>query len=390
VLTHIVLILLSFSALAADTGFVFLQKIPRWNNSFTFSEIKQRPSISGRLENNNGQLRLILANDSSEKFHGFARIALGNNEEQREIGQVEFTLPAQELSLLQISGVNPSGDQYSLSVFDQKGAQVFFKIAPIRRVSDPTPAIPVALLPLNQQRPKPKASLMITSNEPTAIIPAIGKIDEFARVATQVQVQARLLANDEANDSFVLLFELRAQRPVYKGTLSITAGKTKDRKLVSVNLQSQVEFVIPIELDSETINYVLAGEDGKVLANGELEFQQLMADDYVTVGDIRTDRSSYKPGETARMTVMLEGKAKAGYRLEVSMRHGQNQVIFQDQRTVKANEDSNSMDFVIAIPNQISAPAILEFKIYDAKTGLLFDSGEREIPLTEPKSLPKG
>lgn len=386
--TYIGLFLLSFSAFAANSELVFLQASPKRNHSFTSSEIKQRPSISGRLENNNGQLRLVLTNDSPQQFHGFARIGLGNSEEQKDIGQIELALPAQELSLLQLSGVNPSGDQYSLSVFDQKGVRVFFKIAPIRRVSDPTPAIPVSLLPI-QQRPKTKAPLTITGTYSTVITPTVNKIDEFARVASRVQVQARLLANEEANDSFILLFELRAQRPVYNATISINAGKTKDRKPVSVNLQSQVEFVVPIELDSEIISYVLTGKDGKVLANGELELQQLMADDYVTVGDIRTDRSGYKPGETARVTVLLEGKAKAGYRLEVSLRHNQNQTIFQDQKTVKATDNSDSMDFVIAIPNRITAPVIFEFRIYDSETGLLFDSGERELPLTEIKSQQK-
>lgn len=387
--TYIGLFLLSFSAFAANSELVLLQAFLSRNHSFTSSEIKQRPSISGRLENNNGQLRLVLTNDSPQQFHGFARIGLGNSEEQKDIGQIELALPAQELSLLQLSGVNPSGDQYSLSVFDQKGVRVFFKIAPIRRVSDSTPAIPVSLLPIQQQRPKTKTPLTITGTGSTVVTPTVSKIDEFARVASRVQVQARLLANEEANDSFILLFELRAQRPVYNATISINAGKTKDRKPVSVNLQSQVEFVVPIELDSETISYVLTGKDGKVLANGELELQQLMADDYITVGDIRTDRSGYKPGETARVTVLLEGKAKAGYRLEVSLRHNQTQTVFQDQKTVKATDNSDSMDFVIVIPNRITAPVIFEFRIYDAETGLLFDSGERELPLTEIKSPQK-
>ncbi len=386
VLTQILISLLFSSALAVSPPSAFSQSSPGQNSNLNNYH---RLSISGWLENNNGRLRLILNNDSGQQFHGLAKIGLGDNEEQKEIGQIQLALPARELSLMEITGVNPSGNQYSLSVYDQRGVRVFFKIAPLRAVFDSTPAITVALLPVQLQRSK-ASPLIITGNGSAIVSPAANDTDEFARVATQVQVQARLLANEEANDSFILLFELRAQRPVYNATISMTAGKIKERKPISVNLQSQAEFKLPNRLDSDKISYLVTGKNGKVLAKGELDLQQLMADDYVAVADIRTDRSVYNPGETVRVTILQEGRTRAGYRLEVAARHGQNQNIFQDQKSVSANDQHNSFEFVIAIPNNVILPLVFEFKIYDAETGLLFDSGEREIPMTETKSQQKG
>lgn len=342
----------------------------------------QRAALSGWIESNDGRLRIALTNHSKIDFHGIVRIGLGNSEEQKEIGQIEVHLPANELSLLQVNGVNPSGDLYSLSVFNQKGARVFFKIAPIRSVSDSTPALAVALLPIQQPNPKTGTRLVITGKGAAeALIPAVDSTSavEFAKIASQIQVEARLLANEETNDSFILSFDLRAQQSLRDATLAITAGKITDRKPVSVNLQSRVDFKLPINLENGKIKYLLSAKDGKTLAQGDLDLQELMTDDSVTVNDIRTDRAEYSPGESARITMVMEGKTKGGYRLEVSARDGQNQTIYQDQKTIASHDQSNSSDFVFTIPNNISTPLVFEFKVFSLDTGLLFDSGEREI-----------
>ena len=168
-------------------------------------------------------------------------------------------------------------------------------------------------------------------------------------------------------------------------TISISATKLNEQKPVSIHSQSQVDFKLPESLESNTVSYVLKGKDGTVLAKGELDLNVLMADDSVTVNDIRTDRQSYQPGETARLTVITEGKAQSGYRLEVSVRDAQSQTIFSDQKIIAADETAKSFDFLINLPSKLSAPAIFEFRIFDAESGLLFDSGEREIPINTTK-----
>src|SRR5205823_6291265 len=119
----------------------------------------QGVSLTGWADNNDGRLRLVLTNNSPQPFRGSCRISLGSDGDQKEIGQVALALPPQQTTLLQLSNVTPSGQQYTLAIYDQKGARRFFKIAPLRSVSDSTPAIAVSLSPIEAPRTKPTAPL---------------------------------------------------------------------------------------------------------------------------------------------------------------------------------------------------------------------------------------
>ncbi len=348
------------------------------------NQTQQRASISGWIENNDGKLRLALTNNSSKEFSGIARISLGSNEEQKEIGEVSITLFPKETSLLQVNGTIPSGDHYTLAIYDQSGGRMFFRIAPLRQISDPTPATVVTITPVQQQRSKAGAS---SSNSAASVLAAnpASSADEFAIAATQVQVKARLLASEDGGDSFTLFFELRSQKSVNTAILAITAAKLKDQKQISINPQANVEFKLPDSLETDKVNYVLTDKMGRVLAKGELNLVKLMDEDSVTVGDIRTDRSSYQSGDTVRVITRLDGKSQSGYRFEVSVRDGLSQSLFRDQKVVGKDESLNSLEFAFTLPGNLSAPVVFEFRIFDAETGLLFDSGEREIPLAAAK-----
>lgn len=384
VLTQACISILLFFAFAMDPQFVFALA-DSWSHKAPSPLPYQNATLTGRVENNDGKLRLILSNGSPQEFRGVCRISLGSDDNQKEVGQVELTLPAQDTLLLQITNILPSGDQYTLAIFDQNGSRRFLKIAPLRRVSDPTAAIAITLTPVQSQRSKAIGTLSIVGTSPPRSTEN-SNAEEFARAASQVQVQARLLADEEANDSFILSLEFRAQRPVNGATISITAGKLKDKKTVTINPQSHVEFKLPDQLETEHVGYTLTGKDGRVLAKGELDLQQLMADDFVTVNDIRTDRSSYDPGDTVRVTTLIEGKARNGYRLEVSARDGQSQIIFRDQKVIGAEDNTDSLEFMVSLPSNATAPVVFEFRIFNSETGLLFDSGEREIPMNDTKS----
>lgn len=377
VITQIGNLILVLSVLAVWSEPVFSRSL---NAEFQNPAKIQRVSLNGWLENNGGRLRLILNNNSPWEFRGTAKISLGNSDEQKEIGIVTLTLQAQEINLLQITGAMPVGDHYALAIYDQRGVRLFFRIAPMQTTSDPTPAKNVALLPV-QQSAKSASNTSTSSNS----VSARANTEEFARVATGVQVKTRVLAG-ESNESFILSFELRSQRPVLNATISITAAKLKEQKPVSVNLQSQVDFKLPDSLESNSVNYTITGKDGTVLAKGELDLNLLMAEDSVTVNNIHMDRQSYQPGDTVKFTIVTEGKAQSGYRLEVSVRDANSQTIFNDQKIIDEDEATNTFDFTVTLPNNLSAPAIFEFRIFDAETGLLFDSGEREIPITKKPS----
>src|SRR5262249_29591043 len=140
-----------------------------------------------------------------------------------EVGQVVVTLPPQETTLLQLSNVNPTGQQYTLAIYDQKGIRRFFKIAPLRQVSDPTPAVTVVATPAEPARSKP-ATTPALINSPSS---AASETEEVVRASSQVLVQARLLANEDNPDSFILLLELHSQRTIKDARLAIVAGKIK-------------------------------------------------------------------------------------------------------------------------------------------------------------------
>lgn len=347
--------------------------------------IRQRASLAGSLENNNGQLRLNLTNNSAVEFRGFARLSLGSDSDQKEIGQLELTLPAQETRLLRLSGVAASGNHYTLTIYDRKGGLVFSKIAPLKQVSDPTPELIVTLSPVSAVRSKSSSP-----SSPQTSPPTMGSTDanDPVVVSPDVQVQARLLASETDSDQFVIAFELSAPRPVYNATLSVTSGKRQESKPVSINLQSSIQFKMPDQPALEQISYVLTNKSGRVLAKGEIDLGQLMADDTVTVADIRTDRSGYDPGDSAKLTFVLEGKSPRGYRIEMAIKDGQGTVISRDQKQSSANDSSTTHEFSVALPRALTAPVVVEFKIFDADNGLLFDSGEREIPLNEKSKKP--
>jgi len=347
---------------------------------------KTRPSLSGGIENNGGQVRLSLTNNSSREFRGLGVIGIGGDTEQKEIGQLALTLPPQETVILQLSGVAPFGNQFSLKVFDQNGALIYYKIAPIKSVSDPAPAMTAALSPVSK-----KSSVSISSEKPSPSLPderLSANNSNGVMVMAEVTIKGRLLAGQSENDPFTIAFEMTAIRPVYDATLSIMLGKHKDSKPVSIKRDLTVEFKLPDQLDGERISYELTAKNGRMIAKGELGLEQLMAEDFVTATDIRTDKSSYDLGDSVNITIQLEGKSPHGYRLEVVAKDGQGVVFFRDQYQTNAENQTNTQEFTLTLPREMTSPVVLEFKLFDAETGLLFDSGEREIPVNDAKRRP--
>lgn len=375
--------LLLLTALAAGT-----QPVPAKHHAQDNSDsvVKTRLSLSGGIENNRGQIRLNLTNNSSHEFRGVGVLGIGGDSEQNEIGQLALTLPPQETVILQLSGVAPFGSQFSLKVFDQNGALVYYKIAPIKNISDSTPAILVTLSPVSK-----KGAVTISASKPTPsltddTLPV--NSPNGAMAMAEATIKGRLLAGQSENDPFVLAFEITAIRPVSDAMLSITLGKHKDSKPVSVKRDLTVEFKLPDQLDGERISYEMTAKNGRVIVKGELGIDQLMADDFVTVTDIRTDKSSYEPGDSVNVTVQLEGKSPRGYRLETLAKDGQGVIFFQDQYQTNADNQTGAQEFTITLPRETTSPIVLEFKLFDAETGLLFDSGEREIPVNNAKRRP--
>ena len=106
----------------------------------------------------------------------------------------------------------------------------------------------------------------------------------------------------------------------------------------------------------------------------------------ITVLDVRTNRPSYTIGETVKLTVMLEGRSPKGYRLEVLMRDYNGLKMFIDQRSGDGQSALTPQEFVFILPTEAQKPLVFEYKVFNPESGLLFDSGEFEIPV-EDKSF---
>lgn len=328
-----------------------------------------RPSLSGGIEKNNGRLRLFLINDSEIEFHGRAVIAIGSDTEQREIGQVAVIVGSQTTSLLQFSSLSVSGNDYLLKVFDQQGALIVYKSGPIKSVSDGAPATEAALTPAS------KGGAEIPVASPSAV-PA-----PAAAAKEEVTIRGRLIAGEKETDPPKLAFEINTPKTIREATLAITLGKYRNQQTLDIERSLVAEFKLPEEVDADKVLYLLKGKDGREILKGEIKLEQLMAEDYISVSDIRTDRPAYDLGDTVKLSLFLEGQSSHGYRLEVQARDARGAVFFSDQRQGKTGDRTVSQEFSISLPNSGETPIMLEFKIFDGETGLLFDSGEREIPI---------
>lgn len=356
------------------------------------SSSSQRFVLSGGIENNNGELRLNLSNESSQEFRGTGVIGLGSNMEQKELGQLTFTLPAQETTLFRLTGVQPSGSQFSLKIFNQAGALIFYKIAPIKSVSDGSPAIAVTLSPVGKKgdifiAPVKSAQIVGPAGSPSTVSSTPASGNPVPGIAEAV-IKGRLLANQTDDDQMVLVLEIKSPQPIVDATIDITIGRFRESKPVSGKPDQTVEFKLPDQLDDERVVYVLTAKNGREIARGDLDLGELLSEDVVTVADIKTDKPSYEPGESAHITLMLEGRSPHGHKIELLARDGQGNTIFNEQLTISANTQTDTQQFSMSLPREITTPVVLEFRILDSETGLLFDSGEREIQINDPKRRP--
>lgn len=337
---------------------------------------KQRPSLTANLESSGAQYLLSLDNDSEREFRGSARLSLGKDGNFIEAGQLPLVLPPNDTKALLLKDVQASGDQYMLQIFDQQGALVFYKVAPVRAVAGAT---------LNHAE-----TVALSNGPPVAVLSTQPQLNpptqQPAVPVPEVQLKVRLVAGTQDNDPFVLAFDLAANKAIFDATLELSLGKNQDKKPVNLNKHAVIEFKLPEYLDSNQVAYKLTRKDGSVITEGTTDLDKLFADDHVTVADIRTDRVAYSPGETARVTVALEGVSPHGFKLEVIARDYAGKTFYTHTAHGGPGEEVKEKEFALLLPGDVKGPVIFEFKVSDGETGLLFDSGEREIAVKEAKS----
>lgn len=325
------------------------------------------------LENHNGQYLLNLANNGERELRGSVRLSLGEDGAQVEAGQINIVVSANESKLYLLKGLVVRGEHYTLRIYDEAGALLFYKIAKVRPVTDGivSQAETVAL------------SGAAASNTPAApvavpVAPAVSQ-----PVNEGIQVKTRIAAGAQPDDPFVIAFELTGQRSLFDATFEANIGQAKMSKPISINRQAVVEFNVPTEMGDGKIAYTLLRKDGSVAAQGETLLDKLFSDDVITVSDIRTDKVSYAPGETARLTFALEGSSKEGYRLEITAYNHQDAQIFSTTLYGKGGERAAEQPVTLNVPSDSKERLVVKFQLFDAANGALFDAGERELSVRE-------
>lgn len=199
----------------------------------------------------------------------------------------------------------------------------------------------------------------------------------------EVTINARLIAGEAMMDPSKLSFEITAQRPIPKATLSVAIGGRRYQKAIRIGRSHTTDFTMPDIPWSERISYQLSFPDGRPILNGELRLSELMAQGQVTVSDIRTDRSAYNYGDKALVTVLLSGPAQQPLRLEIKGRDANGNLFFIDQRRLPADRRETAEEFSIMLPESGPPPLKCEFLLFDDETRRLSDSGEFELPLAK-------
>lgn len=323
------------------------------------------PQLSGDIETANGQYRINLANlDEQRTVTGFAVIQLGNAEQLDEAVKLRFTLTPQEGMIYPLWPLAARGDFFSLMIYDLRGVMIYQKIAPVKKGDSANWAVAAPMNAIVSPR-------LVT----TPVAPA---------AETEVRVSARLTGGVSESDPFYLALELTTQRDYPGAGVTVTGQGINQRKAADLKGTTLVQFKLPDELPEQKLTYLITDATGRLLAQGEADLHTLLADDYVSVSEIRPDRQSYAPGDTARLTISFQGSAPEGCRVEVLARNSQSTIIYRDMRRSDPGIPA-AMEFSFAIPKDNSGPLIFEYKVLDARSGKLFDSGDSQLEISGTK-----
>jgi hypothetical protein len=330
---------------------------------------KRSPEIVGEVERAGAQIQLVLTNPSDKRaFQGAAKVSVGLSAEAAieltiNLGPNEtrrFPLPTSKSS-------ETSGGEYSLAVYNQTGALVMYKIEPIKTTA---------------------GSERGTASKQAA--PASKKSSEELRVNARL---TRDMASRDAElptpnqaEPLLLTFEIESDTPVKNADFTLSAKNFQRRQQVIIEGRAALEFKLPETLRERKLAYKLASATGQTLASGEVDLDQLTASDAVSVGELTFDRPAYTPGESARVVIELQGDAPRGYRMNLTVKDGGGNLLVKDERRGSSKQGKSRQEFSIEIPRSAPGPIIVEYQVFGGQTGALFDSGSREIVLSEAQN----
>jgi hypothetical protein len=329
---------------------------------------KRSTAIIGEVERAGAQIQLVLTNPSdTSAFQGDAKISVDLSADAAiritiNLGPKEtrrFPLPTSKTS-------EAPGHEYSLAVYNQTGELVLFKIAPFKTIAGSERET------ASKQAPAPKKS------------------------SEELRVNARLtrgLANRDAElptpdqvEPFLLTFEFGSDTPVKDASFTLSAKGFQRRQPITIEGSAALEFKLPETLSERKLSYTLTSATGQALAGGEVDLDQLTASDAASVGALTFDRPAYTPGESARVVIELQGDATGGYRMNLTVKDGGGNLLVKDERRGSNDQGKSKQEFSIEIPREAHGPIIVEYQVFGGQTGALFDSGSREIVLSEAQN----
>jgi hypothetical protein len=214
-----------------------------------------------------------------------------------------------------------------------------------------------------------------------------GKSDEIKPPAAQppdsTQAgEAETPISDEP-PSMVLAFDITSPSPIINASLSVRMKGFNARQAITIKGAGSAEFDLPEDLEDPKINYTLTDAFGKTLIAGEFDFEALRMEDSVRVSDVKFDRESYAPGQSARVVMTLEGRSQHGYLLEVTAKDENGSILLNESRKGIYSNGKSIQEYQFVIPSETQGGIAVEFKAFGSLTKKLFETGTRDLIISD-------
>jgi hypothetical protein len=186
--------------------------------------------------------------------------------------------------------------------------------------------------------------------------------------------------------SMALVFDITAPSPIINASLSVSAKRFNARQAITIRGAGSAEFELPDdfnEFSESKINYTLTDATGKTLIAGEFDFEALRMEDSVRVSEVKFDRESYTPGQSAHLVMTLEGRSTYGYILEVTAKDENGSILLNESRKGIYSKGKSIQEFHLEIPAEAHGAVGVEFKAFGKLTKKLFESGTRDIIISD-------
>jgi hypothetical protein len=183
--------------------------------------------------------------------------------------------------------------------------------------------------------------------------------------------------------SMALVFDITTPSPIINASLSVRVKSFNARQTITIRGAGSAEFDLPDDLEEPKINYTLTDAAGKTLIAGEFDFEALRAVDSVRVSEVKFDRESYTPGQSASVVMTLEGRSSYGYLLEVTAKDENGSILLNESRRGIYSNGKSIQEFHVEIPAEAHGAVSVEFKAFGNLTKKLFESGTRDLIIND-------